>query len=42
MMATAADLVIVGVSEIVESGAIGPDYVETPGIYVDYIVGGAN
>ncbi len=42
MMATAADLVIVGVSEIVESGAIGADFVETPGIYVDYIVGGAN
>lgn len=42
MMATAADLVIVGCSEIVEKGGIGPDYVETPGVYVDYIVGGAN
>lgn len=42
MMATAADLVIVGAAEIVEAGEIGPDYVETPGIYVDYIVGGVN
>ena len=42
MMATAADTVIVGVEKIVEAGEIGPDYVETPGIYVDYIVGGAN
>ena len=42
MMATAADTVIVGCSEIVEAGEIGADYVETPGIYVDYIVGGAN
>lgn len=42
MMATAADIVIVGTHEIVEAGAIGPDYVETPGIFVDYIVGGAN
>lgn len=42
MMATAADTVIVGVSDIVEAGEIGPEYVETPGIFVDYIVGGAN
>lgn len=42
MMATAADIVIVGAAEIVESGEIGPDYVETSGVYVDYIVGGAN
>lgn len=42
MMATAADTVIVGCAEIVEAGEIGTEYVETPGIYVDYIVGGAN
>ncbi len=42
MMATAADTVIVGAAEIVEAGAIGPEYVETPHVYVDYIVGGVN
>lgn len=41
LMATAADTVIAGASEIVEAGGIGPDYVETPGIFVDYLVGGA-
>ena len=40
VMATAADTVIVRARQIVESGAIGADYVETPGIFVDYIVGG--
>lgn len=40
LMATAAKLVIVQAEEIVPAGEIGPDYVETPGIYVDYIVGG--
>ncbi len=40
MMATAADTVIAGVRQIVEAGEIGPDYVETPGIFVNYIVGG--
>lgn len=39
VMALAADLVITGADEIVEAGAIGPDYVETPGILIDYIVG---
>ena len=39
IMAMAADRVIVWGDKIVESGAIGPDYVETPGIFVDYIVG---
>ena len=41
MMAMAADTVVAGVSEIVEAGQIGADYVETPGICVDYLVGGA-
>ena len=41
MMAMAADTVIAGVSEIVDAGQIGADYVETPGIFVDYLVGGA-
>ncbi len=41
IMATAADLVIAENDTIVESGAIGPDYVETPGVFVDYIVGGS-
>lgn len=40
MMATAADIVIVEADEHLEAGEIGPDYVETPGIYVDYILEG--
>lgn len=40
IMATAADLVIVEADEIVKSGEIDPDHVMTPGIFVDYIVGG--
>lgn len=40
IMATAADLVIVGVQSIVEMGEIKPDDVMTPSIFVDYIVGG--
>jgi acetate CoA/acetoacetate CoA-transferase alpha subunit len=39
-MATAADLVIVGAEKIVEVGELDPNYVMTPGIFVDYIVGG--
>ena len=38
VMAMAADFVIVHGDKIVEPGEIGPDYVETPGIVVDYIV----
>lgn len=38
LMATAADVVIVEAEQIVPAGEIGPDYVETPGLYVDYIV----
>lgn len=38
VMATAADVVIAQVDEIVEVGEIHPDHVMTPGIFVDYIV----
>lgn len=43
LMATAADLVIVGAEEIVEVGEIDPNDVMTPALFVDYIVdlGGA-
>nr|WP_317631669.1 3-oxoacid CoA-transferase [uncultured Flavobacterium sp.] len=37
-MATAADLVIVEVEEIVPVGEIKPEFVHTPGSYVDYLV----
>lgn len=40
MMATAADIVIVAAEKIVEVGEIDPNCVMTPGIFVDYIVGG--
>lgn len=40
IMAAAADLVIVEADEIVEAGEIDPDDVMTPGIFVDYVVGG--
>jgi 3-oxoacid CoA-transferase subunit A len=42
MMATAADHVIAEVEEIVELGAISPDCVHTPGIFVDAIFQGTN
>ncbi len=38
MMATAANLTIVQVEHIVESGEIDPDHIHTPGIYVQRIV----
>jgi 3-oxoacid CoA-transferase subunit A len=41
-MATAADHVIAEVEEIVELGALDPDCVHTPGIFVDAILQGAN
>ena len=41
LMATAAETVIVEADEIVEVGEIDQDNVMTPGIFVDYIVGGA-
>ncbi|WP_168734816.1 3-oxoacid CoA-transferase [Deinococcus sp. KSM4-11] len=37
-MATAADLVIAEVEEIVPVGTISPEHVHTPGLYVDYLV----
>ncbi|MDF2629923.1 MAG: atoD [Symbiobacteriaceae bacterium] len=37
-MATAADTVIALVREVVEPGEIDPDFVHTPGIFIDYIV----
>lgn len=40
MMATAAKLTIAEVEELVEPGAIDPDHVVTPGIYVKRIVQG--
>ena len=42
VMATAADYVIAEVEEIVELGALDPDCVHTPGIFVDAILQGAN
>jgi 3-oxoadipate CoA-transferase alpha subunit len=38
VMAAAADLTIAEVSEVVEVGAIDPEAVVTPGIYVDRVV----
>lgn len=40
MMATAADTVLAEAEEIVPAGQIDPDRVETPGIYVDYLLRG--
>lgn len=37
-MATAADLVIAEVEEIVSVGEIAPEFVHTPGCFVDYLV----
>ena len=37
-MATAAKVTVVEVEEIVEAGALDPDCIQTPGIYVDRIV----
>jgi acetate CoA/acetoacetate CoA-transferase alpha subunit len=37
LMAMAADTVIAEVDEIVETGAIDPDHVMIPGIFVDYL-----
>jgi len=40
MMATAADIVVVAAEEIVPLGRIAAENIATPGIFVDYIVGG--
>ncbi|MDI5897466.1 3-oxoacid CoA-transferase [Flavobacterium yafengii] len=37
-MATAADLVIAEVEEIVPEGSLDPNYIHTPGCYIDYLV----
>lgn len=39
-MATAANTVIVAAEKIVEVGELDPNYIMTPAIFVDYIVGG--
>ena len=36
--ATAADLVIAEVEEIVPAGALDPDFIHTPGCFIDYLV----
>ncbi len=38
VMATAADLVVAQVTEVVETGELDPEAVVTPGIYVDRVV----
>ncbi len=38
LMASAATITIAEVEKIVPAGEIGPDYVETPHVYVDYLV----
>ncbi len=40
LMATAADIVIAEVGELVETGSLSPEQVHTPGIFVDYMVKG--
>jgi 3-oxoacid CoA-transferase subunit A len=42
VMATAADYVIAEVEEIVELGALNPDCIHTPGVFVDAIFEGTN
>lgn len=41
-MCKAADVTIVEVEELVELGALDPDMVHVPGIYVDRIIVGQN
>jgi 3-oxoacid CoA-transferase subunit A len=42
MMATAADTVVAEVEQLVELGALPPDGVHTPGIYVNEIFQGSD
>jgi 3-oxoacid CoA-transferase subunit A len=42
VMATAAKVTIAEVEQIVEPGMIDPDHIVTPGIYVRYVIQGAN
>jgi acyl CoA:acetate/3-ketoacid CoA transferase alpha subunit len=41
-MATAADVTIAEVEELVETGSLNPDHVHTPGIYVQRILQGSH
>ena len=38
LMASAADLVIAEIEDLVEVGELFPELVKTPGIFVDYII----
>lgn len=40
MMATAAKITVAEVEEIVEAGALDPEHIHTPGIYVDRVIRG--
>ncbi len=40
-MATAAKVTVAEVEEVVEAGALDPDQIHTPGIYVDRVIRGA-
>lgn len=42
VMASAADVVIVETDKVVEVGELNPNYVITPGIFVNYIVNGGD
>jgi 3-oxoacid CoA-transferase subunit A len=42
MMATAGKITLAEVEELVPVGALDPDNVHTPGVYVDYIFQGSN
>lgn len=42
MMATAGKITVVEVEEIVEAGALDPNHIHTPGIYVQRIIKGAH
>jgi acetate CoA/acetoacetate CoA-transferase alpha subunit len=42
LIASAADVVLVEAEKLVEIGELNPNHVMTPGIFVDYIVGGEN
>ncbi|MEG2665436.1 MAG: 3-oxoacid CoA-transferase subunit A, partial [Bacteroidales bacterium] len=38
LMATAADLVVAEIKEVVESGSLAPETIKTPSILIDFIV----
>src|SRR5690606_3914410 len=41
MMATAGKTVVAEVEEIVEAGTLDPNFIHTPGVYVDRIIKGS-